>query len=123
MKKYMTILGCLTFFFIGINSSFAQDEKSVKSDAALKQEIINHDSAKQQTYELHKLLNLDGDQVAKIHDMFLDLDKKQKTMTEEKKLTSKTKNSNEIESEKNKMLKEILTKEQFEIYLKSFREE
>ena len=119
MKKYITILGCLTFFFIGMNSSNAQEVNSKQSEAAMKQSIIDHDSAKKQTFDLHQLVNLSGDQVSKVHDMFLDLDKRQSQISTKSDDGVIKEQIIKLESLKNENLKEILTNDQYGIYLKS----
>ena len=123
MKKYFTILGCLALFFIGTQASISQNLQKKQSEAANKQDIIDHDSAKKQTFDLHQIVNLDGDQVSKVHDLFLDLDKRQRLVSSASDMKMKDKSLVEIETFKNEQLKKLLTEAQFDMYLKSMRKE
>ena len=115
----MSIIGCLTLFFIGINSSNAQEVSGKQSEAAMKQSILDHDSAKKQTFDLHQLVNLNEDQVSKVHDMFLDLDKRQSQISTKSEDAVIKEQIIKIDSFKNEKLKEILTSDQYGLYLKS----
>ncbi|PWK17548.1 hypothetical protein [Xanthomarina spongicola] len=115
MKKYISFLSFIALFFIGMQFSSAQTADKQQSPEAI---------AKQQTYQLHKLLNLTGDQQGDIFRVLVDaqqnlqvLDKKDNTDIIKQEGTRTVNNNVEAS------FKKILTPEQFKTYQESLVKE
>lgn len=113
MKKYITLLSLIALFFVGMQSQ-AQNRNGVV-EAEMPEAI-----AKQQTYDIHRTVNLTGDQQREMYKVLVDLQKNYKGLTESNDDIASVQKAKASLSEKtNGVLKSILTEEQFQVYLKS----
>ncbi|MGJ8590930.1 MAG: hypothetical protein ACSHXF_00180 [Aquaticitalea sp.] len=122
MKRYITLVCFFVLLLSGMQISFGQENPQT-SEEAMKQTIRENESAKDQTFALHKIVNLNTDQIPKVNEMFLELDKSYKKLSAEMKDSGSTKLQDESEMMKRAKLKNILTTEQYETYLKFFKKE
>lgn len=119
MKSYLTLFGFIALFFVGFQTSIAQEDP--QTEALKKQTILDHQNAKDQTFALHRVVNLSGEQVSKVNEMFLTIEKKQRLIDEtvdKKDLKLKLDN---LQAFKKDSLEEILTESQYSVYLKSIQ--
>lgn len=114
MKKYITLFSIVALFFVGMQSTLAQDANRERPEAI----------AKQQTYELHKLVDLTGEQQGKVFKVLVEeqtnlsgIEANTKTIAaaQEAKLA--------VWKKTDASLKGILTQEQYNIYKKSLEKE
>lgn len=124
MKLYIKTLGFLFLMSLGIQTSIAQEKIERKMAKAQSHVSSNEDIAKQQTENLNQLVNLSDDQVTKVHALYMDLQKRMDAApTSEMDETKRTEYVKKMNALSDSKLKEILTEDQFTIYLKSERNE
>jgi len=112
MKKYITLLSFIAIFFVGMQSQ-AQNSRAVEAETP---EAI----AKKQTYDLHKAVNLTGDQQRATYKVLVDLQQNFAGLSDGNEGLASVQEAKASLLEKSKgSLKKILTEEQFNIYLKS----
>ncbi|WP_452228014.1 MULTISPECIES: hypothetical protein [unclassified Lacinutrix] len=112
MKKYITLLSFIAVFFIGMQGSQAQETLVAETD---RPEAV----AKVQTYNLHQLVELDGNQQAAVYNVFVDLNQNLKGLEGNKDIAKvQGAKASLLETVKAK-LKSILTNEQYQGYLKT----
>ena len=114
MKKYITLFSIVALFFFGMQVSVAQDASKQRP------EVI----AKQQTYEMHKLVDLSAEQQGQVFKVLVD---------EQTNMAGIEKSSNDIATTQkakagilkntNTRLKTILTPEQYRTYNESLEKE
>lgn len=107
MKKYITLFSIVALFFFGMQDTVAQHNSKQSPEAI----------AKQETYEMHKLVNLTGEQQGKVFKVLVD---------EQTNMVGIEKNAKDIATTQeakagilettDKRLKAILTPEQYKIY-------
>ena len=112
MKKYITLLSFIAVFFIGMQESQAQNATAAKGDAPM---VL----AKTQTHELHQLVGLTGKQQSSAYKVFVDLQQNLQGVSDNNDVATVQKIKSAVSETTKVRLKSILTKEQFEIYLKS----
>jgi len=114
MKKYITLFSVIALFFFGMHVSVAQNAKNQRPEAI----------AKQKTYELHKIVDLTGEQQSQVFKVLVE---------EETNMTGIEKNAKDIATVQEakagilenteKRLKTILTPDQYKIYLQSLEKD
>lgn len=110
MKKYITLLSFVALFFVGMFSSVAQSDKpSVQLQA----------NAKQQTYEMHQLVQLSGEQQSAVFKALVDANQNMEVLNKKKDVKSTAKLKGEVSAQLDKRLKAILTPEQYKTYQSS----
>jgi Spy/CpxP family protein refolding chaperone len=115
MKKYISFLSFIALFFIGIQSSSAQTVGKQQSPEAI---------AKQETYQIHQLVNLTGEQQSAIFKVLVDAQQNSQEL-------NKMDDSNKLKQEGTKTVntnveasfKKILTPEQYKTYQASLEKE
>lgn len=114
MKKYITLFSIIALFFFGMQSSVAQDAHKQRPEAI----------AKQQTYELHKLVSLTGDQQGEVFKVLVEEQTNLSGIEENTKSIATAQEAKVAVLEKTNMrLKSILTPEQYKIYQESLEKE
>ncbi|TYA54609.1 hypothetical protein [Formosa maritima] len=108
MKKYISLLSFIALFFIGMEYSSAQHAEKQQSPEAI---------AKQQTYQLHQLVNLTGDQQGAIFKALVDAQQNRQEL-DKKDATDKLKQEGTITVDErvDESFKKILTPEQYKTY-------
>lgn len=114
MKKYITLFSMVALFFVGMQTTMAQDVNDQRPEPI----------AKQKTYELHKLVDLTGDQQGEVFKVLVE---EQTNLSGIEENTRSIADAQEaklavLENTK-KRLKSILTPEQYEIYERSLQKD
>lgn len=131
MKTYIALFVLLTVFFGSTVSATSQEVKKTEAQIeydlkkreyanSKKQILKTEDVAKRQSENLQQLLNLNEEQGSRVYDICFAVEEKMEqisTLNEEKKMSA----IRELDIAKNEKLKEVLTEEQFETYMKSVR--
>lgn len=113
MKKYITLFSVIALFFVGIQQSVAQDRQ--QSPEAI---------AKHKTHDLHKLVNLTGEQQGEVFKVLVDAESNMSALQAQgKNIESTQKTKAAILDNTNNRIKAILNPEQYAIYLKSLEKE
>lgn len=112
MKKYISLLSLIAIFFVGMQQIQAQDSRVVEAEFP---EAI----AKKELHELHNTVALTGDQQTAAYKVLVDLQQNYKGLESNDDIATVQKaKAVLLESAKGK-LKNILTQEQFQVYLRS----
>nr|WP_321243658.1 hypothetical protein [uncultured Psychroserpens sp.] len=119
MKKFI-LLSVACFLFAGSQLSFAQtkaDSQTVSSNTTIE------NSSKEKTNQIVNILartnKLNADQIEKVYDIFVSMEKKIKGIESVKDASSKNAKRAKMNAYINSKLKNVLTEEQFKIYLKN----
>ncbi|MCX7552035.1 hypothetical protein [Xanthomarina sp. F2636L] len=111
MKKYLSLFSFIAIFFIGIQSSSAQDAARQQSPEEI---------AKQKTYELHELVQLTGEQQSAIFHMLVEAEQNMGALNKKDITDSLRKDGTKTVNETvQAYYRKILTPEQYETYQKS----
>lgn len=114
MKKYITLFSIVALFFFGMQSSLAQEAQKQRPEAI----------AKQQTYELHKLVDLTGEQQGKVFKVLVEEQTNLSGIEETTKTIATAQEAKLAVWEKtDASLKAILTPEQYKRYKESLEKE
>ncbi|WP_250434618.1 hypothetical protein [Hanstruepera flava] len=114
MKKYITLFSIVALFFMGLQSSVAQDAQRQRPEAI----------AKQQTYDIHKLVTLTGDQQGEVFKVLVEQQTSLSGIEENTKSIATAQEAKlAVLENTNKRLKAILTPEQYKIYQESLEKE
>jgi hypothetical protein len=114
MKKFITLFGLIALFFIGIQQTQAQDTNRIV-EAEMPEAI-----AKKQTFDIHQAANLTTEQQHETFKVLVDLQKSYKDLSESNDdLDAVERAKGPLLEKANGLLKNILTEEQFAMYLKS----
>ena len=119
MKKII-LLSVACFLFAGSQLSFAQtkaDSQTLSSNTTIE------NSSKEKTNQIVNILartnKLNADQIEKVYDIFVSMEKKNKGIESVKDASSKNAKRAKMNAYINSKLKNVLTEEQFKIYLKN----
>ncbi|MDO6596083.1 hypothetical protein Q4512_04095 [Oceanihabitans sp. 2_MG-2023] len=115
MKKYISLLSLIAIFFVGMQQTQAQDSRVAESE---RPEAI----AKKQTYELHQLVELTGDQQVETFKVLVDLAYNEKGLEGNNDIATVQKAKSTLLEAANTKLRQILTPSQYEAYQKSLKE-
>ncbi|MFL0352056.1 hypothetical protein [Xanthomarina sp. GH4-25] len=111
MKKYISFLSILALFFIGTQFSSAQSAEKQQSPEAI---------AKQQTYQLHELVSLTGEQQSAIFKVLVDAQQNRQELNKRPDADKLRQEGNRTVNERvEESFKKILTPEQFRTYQSS----
>ncbi|WP_055444552.1 hypothetical protein [Lacinutrix himadriensis] len=111
MKKYISLLSLIAIFFVGMQQTQAQNARANTSD-------IPEVKAKQQTYELHQLVTLSGEQQGATFKLFVDQIQNLNGLAGNDDIASVQEAKMFLQEKTLAKLKEILTEKQMQVYLK-----
>lgn len=115
MKKYISFLSFIALFFIGMQFSSAQTADKQQSPEAI---------AKQQTYQLHQLVNLTGDQQGAIFKVLVDAQQNRQELDKRDNTDMlKQEGTKTVDENVEASFKNILTPEQYKTYQASLVKE
>jgi hypothetical protein len=118
MKTYFTIFSFLIFSMMGIQNSFAQKQEKAASSNTIK-EMSSAERAKQEVYNMGQSLGLTAEQQKELQILFVELDEKRQSIKEnEKTPESRKMGLVKVNEAKTERLKQILTEDQYNQYLK-----
>lgn len=122
MKAYISIFAFIILFNLGNHSTTAQEVSKKERAKVEYQERTSSDIANIQTKNLKELLNLDAIQVLSVYHVLFNVEQKMEEVTktvgsEEAKMAEMEK----WETIKTEKLKEILTSEQFSLYMNTIK--
>lgn len=115
-RKYLTIIGVVLFANAG--SLVAQNLRASQPVETETRSVGDYEYAKDSTYELHKVVNLQSDQISKVNSLFLELRKRDGQMPEDLDEKSKSAELKKLDTYKMEKLKELLSEVQYDSYLK-----
>jgi len=112
MKKYISLLSLIAIFFVGMQQTQAQDARA--------QELASPEGlAKQQTHQLHQMVELSGDQQRGVFKVLVDLNQNLNALEGNDDITAVQRTKATLVENANGKLKSILNPEQYNAYLKS----
>jgi hypothetical protein len=118
MKFYITFFSFLVLSSFGIQNSFAQKEAK-KSVSNTEKEITLEQRAKMDVYNMGQSMELSGDQKSELNVLFIEIQEKINTITRTQMNVEKRKAElATVNEDKTLRLKQILSEEQYEKYLK-----
>lgn len=110
MKKYFTLFSVLAMFFVGTQMSNAQERTRTQTP-----EVI----AKTKTHQMHELVNLTGEQQSSIFKLLVDSETNLAALNSSAMNLQSTQSArSEILNATDGRIKTILTREQYEVYMK-----